>query len=407
MGRAWFTEHEHISTDFDNLNFLCPKITNANFMKKEVTAGTPAQAAIPAQGTTPAQPATAATDPTVNLRGITEGVFGRKVFIVVDTEDMQGDDVTIELIRHDDGTNDVLSVTDGTADVASFTATVGDTTALEDINGNNPYGNLVDFEDKAIFKIAVRPHARTDFEDWALEINNATDPSLKTRVKPADNQLILEYGTTGNNTNTSHPDGFIFGQYNIENKNVYEIYHGDNTFNPLGTHTHNGQVVNKRIASIENDESTDVVYFYHNISDNIYEICTCVKSQARRRANGREVANTSAVTNVPTGYAATQNAPVGGDAVTNYYYNHYVPSPLATRTLPAEPALPANFIPNLTLQTNFEDYHTIVSIDNPSAPGTDYGIRRYALADPNNPNDLIDLIRMPDVLNISEETGIN
>ena len=69
--------------------------------------------------------------------------------------------------------------------------------------------------------------------------------------------------------------------------------------------------------------------------------------------------------------------------------------------------MPITFVPNLALQTNFDDYHTIISIDNPTAAGTDYGVRRYALADPNNVNDLVDLIRMPNTLNISEESGIN
>lgn len=404
MGRAWFTDFENISADFDNLNIVCPKISNANFMQKQVTAGTPAKAAVPAQGTNPEQPAVAATEPTIAFTEITEGIFGRKVFIVVDTEDMQGDEVSIELVRHDDGTNDVLSVTDGTADVTHFTARVGDISVLEDINGDNPYGNLTDFEDKAIFKIDVRPHARADFDTWAEEIDTASAPSLKVRVKPVDSDLVLEYGSTGEYTNTTNPNGFIFGQYDIENKNVYEIYHKDNLFNTLGTHTHNAQVVRRRISSLENDSSTDVIYFFHNISDNIYEISTCVKSQVRRRSNGKKIASTSVAANVPSGYAASQNAPTGGDAVTNYYYNHFVPSPLYPNDA-NENALPSTFVPSLTVQTNFEDYHTIVTIDNPTAAGKDYGVRRYALADPNDANDLVDLIRMPDVLSISEESG--
>ncbi len=39
--------------------------------------------------------------------------------------------------------------------------------------------------------------------------------------------------------------------------------------------------------------------------------------------------------------------------------------------------------------------------------GQAYGYRRYALTSPNDPNDLISLVRMPDNLNINFETGLN
>ncbi len=262
MGRAWFTEYEHISTDFENLTIVCPKITCASFVEKVVTAGTPAQAAV------------AATDPTIAFNEITEGIFGRKVYIIVDTEDMQGDDVTIELVRHDDGTNAVKSVTNGTADVASFTATVGDTTPLEDINGNNPYGNLTDFEDKAIFKIDIRPHARADFDTWAQEINTATSPSLKVRVKPDDAQLIVEYNDTGVDNSHTHPDGFIFGQYEVENKNVYEIYHKDNVFNNNPNFNDYGNTQRRRpISKLTNNSTNTLGYIYKDLNDNEHEVC--------------------------------------------------------------------------------------------------------------------------------------
>lgn len=259
MGKVWFDEFAGISLNFAALNIISPRIINANFAQKHVTAGT---------GTTPA------TDPTVGLRAITEGIIGRKVFIAVETENMQGDDITIELVRHDDGTNDVLSVTNGTADVASFTATVGDTTALEDINGNNPYGNPGDFEDMAIFKVDFRPNSRADFDTWAQQINTATAPEIKVRVKPADSGAFVKYNSTGNDTSHTHPDGFIFGQYDIENKSVYEIYHVDNTFNFNPNFNDYGNAQRRRpISKLVNDFTNAVGYIYIDLDDNEHEVC--------------------------------------------------------------------------------------------------------------------------------------
>ncbi len=260
MGKVWFDEFTNIGLNFNPLTIISPKITDAYFAQKHVTAGTAAV------GNTPA------TAPTLALREITEGILGRTVFIVVDTEDLQGNDVEIELLRHDDGTNDVLSVTDGTADVASFTASVGDTTALDDADGNNPYGNLVDFEDKVIFKIDFRPHARTDFDTWATEINTAAAPSIKIRVKPADSGLFVNYDLTGNSL--THPDGFIFGEYAIENKNVYEIYHADNTFNFNPNFNDYGNTQRRRpISKLNNSATNTVGYIYKDLIDNEHEVC--------------------------------------------------------------------------------------------------------------------------------------
>ncbi|WP_422091326.1 hypothetical protein [Tenacibaculum ovolyticum] len=299
------------------LNIVQPfYITNANFMQKHVTTGTPVQ------GNTPA------TQPTVTFEEITEGIFGRQVFIMVDTQHMRGQNVTIELIRTDDGTNNVLSVTNGTADVASFSAIVGDTAALEDTTGNTPYGNLADFEDKAIFKIDIRPHTRTAFDDWAQQINIAPNPTIKLRVKPTDINLYVQYGdtdiTTLNNS-AIYPNGFIFGQYDIENKIAYEIYHGDNLFNTFPLLNN----VRRRIGKIENgwsrvnnysanDPKHNVTYFYFDHLDNTHEVCSVVRSRivtvGARQNTIPPLASRGASIGNPISYVANQEAGATIDA---------------------------------------------------------------------------------------------
>lgn len=175
----------------------------------------------------------------------------------------------------------------------------------------------------------------------------------------------------------------LTNHFTLRNGIVYEIYHPDNVFNPLGTHTYNGAEVNKRIGKIDNNEATQATYIFHNLIDNEYEICECEVSKVRKRQNGVRLSTSSLEINVPTGYAESRPAP-GGDAMTNYYYNLNNTS---------------------DIQNNLQDYYYIVTRDNPNGTNTDYGVRRYRLLNPNDSNDLISLVRMPNNLNFDEGTG--
>ncbi len=229
-----------------------------------------------------------------------------------------------------------------------------------------------DFTDKAIFKLSLRPHTRAIFDTWAETIHDAgTDlPSIEIEVTPEDSTLYVVYGTEGNEQGPpleigrfANSEGHLF---RLENKIVYEIYHGDNLYNNLGTHTHNGQVVRRRIASIENDFSTNVKYFFYNVIDNCFEICECELSTARRRNNGQRI-STALFQSTYSNFTNSEAAPVGGDAETNYHYAD----------------------------------GSIISY------GQAYGYRRYELTNPNDANDLVDLVRMPDDLNFDEDAGDN
>jgi hypothetical protein len=327
---------------------------------------------------------------TVSFERIDDGNIGREVYIIVETDEFQGENIKISVKTNDTiltGAIDAcLSLVQGNSALTEFTVTVGNKDILNKSDGTCDYTNLSDFDDKAILKLDLRPQARADFNTWAQNIANSTSglPELYIEVWPEDAGTLVVYGGTGAAVSTRGK--FLNGASNgfsLDNRIVYEIYHPDNLYNPLGTHTYRNAVVRRRIGKIENEQSTQVKYFYHNEIGNCYEICECELTLARERNTGYKHSSTSKLANLPAGYATSQAAPAGGDAMTNYYYND-----------------PRG---DLTIQTNFQDYNEIISIDNINAPGTDYGIIGYSLANPNDPNILAPLVRMPDNLNIDRE----
>ncbi|MRG98038.1 hypothetical protein [Polyangium spumosum] len=311
---------------------------------------------------------------TVRLDRIYTHVLGRVVYVVVEcTYVWHGASVTIKLRTNDERltgvSQQVLRVTDGTADVESFTARVGETSALNDNTGACAYNNLVEFNNKAIFKLTLRPHARAEFDVWAEHIQDAGRnlPSIGIELSCAWESFSF--------TNA------VEFPLTIENKKVYEIHHRDNTYNFLPTYTDSGRTVRKKISHIENDFTDRVKYYFFNRIDNCHEICEVPQTSVRRRANGQTVTGTA----VPAGHIESHAAP-GGDADTNYYYN--------------QPATP----PDMTTKDPRWLYFGIVTT---GKPGTTYGIKRYDLASPNNPLDMVDLVQMPNDLNYDAETGTN
>ncbi len=290
MGRIWFNDFEHISTDFEDLTIEAPRVTNAYFAKKVVTAGN------------------SATGPTVAFTEINEGVLGRDVYIIVETENFVPIDqpivsterasLTVTLKTGDcnltNVSDETIQITDGTTNVDSFTTQVGNTNVLNDIEGNCLYINLDDFVDKAIFKISLRPHTRAVFDTWAENIHSAgTDlPSIEIEVTPEDDTMLVVYGPEDDEQGPpleigrfANSDGHLF---RLENKIVYEIYHGDNLYNNFDEVNSNNQQVRRRIGRLTNnwaridnyDENNPkhlVTYFYHDSNDNEHKVCTTEK----------------------------------------------------------------------------------------------------------------------------------
>ncbi|WP_438710514.1 hypothetical protein ACSTS3_16755 [Aquimarina muelleri] len=202
MGRVWFTDHPHISATFEDLTIVTPRINNAYFAQKVVTAGSPAQGD------------TAATAPTVAFNEIHQGILGRDIYIIVETENFiplnqnilstERASLTVTLKTADcnlTGTAEqTLQITDGTAAIDSITVQVGDTTALNDSNGDCPYGNVDEFIDTAIIKVSLRPDTRAVFDAWAENISNAGQdlPAIEIEIAHEDENMIVAYGPEEN-----------------------------------------------------------------------------------------------------------------------------------------------------------------------------------------------------------------
>lgn len=270
MGRVWFKDYPHISKEFEDLTIYTPKITNAYFAKKVVTAG---------EG---------GAQPTVDFEQINEGILGRDVYVIVETEDfydtitptIERDNIVITVKTADNrltGTADESILIRNCVeqeDTDCITVAVGNLDALNDSEGNCPYGNTADFSDKAIVKVGIRPNARNEFNTWAENVQNATTaPNVILNVKPEDDEAIVQYGQAQAWSNI-HPDGYDFTEntYGLENKNVYEIYHGDNSFNTFDNHRVNNNDVQKRIGRILNAQTSQVEYFYFDSIDNTISI---------------------------------------------------------------------------------------------------------------------------------------
>ncbi|WP_338815826.1 hypothetical protein V9L05_24175 (plasmid) [Bernardetia sp. Wsw4-3y2] len=388
MGTAWFNEDPDIRTEFKNLNIITPHIEAAYFAKKVVTRQEN-------------------NELSVSFERIPRTFLGRDTYVIIkmaNTSQVRNEVFKLSILTENKnltGTADqvlTLEETDQSDGNAYSTRLSTDPEVLRNpTNPNSPviaslYNNLDDFEDTLIYKIPLRPRDRATFDTWATNIYKNNLVHLQFRLE-SDAYMLhkkteIAYSTLlAAKSLTFKPDTdtstSLTSHFTLQNSIVYEIYHPDNVFNPLGTHTHNGEVVNKRIGKVDNNEATQATYIFHNLIDNEYEICTCDISKVRRRDDGEKVNPSSLETNVPLGYAESRPA-AGGDAMTNYYYNHNNES---------------------TIQANLQDYYYILTRDDPNGINKDYGIRRYKLLNPNNSNDLVSLVRMPDDLNFDEAVG--
>ncbi|MEN7547057.1 hypothetical protein AAG747_04015 [Rapidithrix thailandica] len=352
MGKAWFNDYPAITSDFNDLVVINPEITNAYFAKKVVTREENG-------------------DLSVSFEQIHDSILGREVYILVEMENShlhQDEPFRLSVLTGNEvltGTNnEVLSLIRNGQAATEFEVCPGDTDALLPADGNNPYVNLEDFENTLICKVALRPNDRATFDTWA-ENMTANGAVGVLQIKVASDALMT-YEEQINFEHIISPGDAPRIGFTVENKIVYEIYHPENAFNPLGTHTYRNEEVRRRIGKIGNDSSDRVTYIFRNAIDNEYDLCECDLSTARRRANGQTISTASFNRNY-SNYTSSEAAPQGGDAETNYHYAD----------------------------------GSIIS------HGTRYGYKRYALASPNDPDDLVELIRMPDNLNVNEGEGDN
>jgi hypothetical protein len=247
-------------------------------------------------------------------------ILGKTVYLIVVTNNMATLSVDVVLRPSDNtmtGNTETLRIMkyNGTSRTYEATnllrAAVGNFDALNPRTGAHAYTNTNNFSNTVIFKLQIRPDTQALFNTWATNIGNAT-VNIEAVVERTDNQPCA-YGTTST-TEVEGAEVFLntdaAGRFRLVNRHFFTVYHADNAYN---IYTLNG-ASRKRLGNVPNSASTQVCYIYYNRYDNEMLVTTCDKTSVHGRANG------TVLTAVPPGYVRQAPAPAGGEARTNYYY---------------------------------------------------------------------------------------
>ena len=324
-----------------------------------------------------------------------DAIVGREVFLIVETLHARGEELTMNISPINtvfNNSTDNLRLRNGIADGAystDITCKIGNTGDLV-TNTFAPFGDTIneylniDFCDKAIVKLRLHPENSATYDAWTNHLAAATG-QLMISGKFSDDRACY-FGNDFSQTENSGEflcanDKYMVTHFRVVNRIVYEVYHKDNPWNFFsnfgGNRKKQGRIDNEFIKTMADGSPhiaiRNVVFYYYSQINEEFFIDECAFSRPRRR-DDRAVtivargANASNPANVPAGHIRDAAAPAGGDAFRNYYYAD----------------------------------GRIITRDNPAAAGTDYGIISYPLATPiGNIADVVELIRMPDVVNIS------
>ncbi len=220
------------------------------------------------------------------LEEIDTRIYGRECYLVIETRNLQGRELKCNVITADNvytgGTGDKIDFLEGHTQKHDFVTTVGMTTVFENNDGINPYNNMFDFADKAVFEIALRPELRFAFNVHANRIH--TDPSqvatFGLRVQPTDEELLVYYGAIREDEDlVNTPHDFLPG-FTLSTKRFYEIYHHDTDYNSIYNTSGTGHFISK----LENEIPgiTQAAYFYFDELDNEHDFGTFDISTTRR-----------------------------------------------------------------------------------------------------------------------------
>lgn len=316
-----------------------------------------------------------------------DAILGKTVYLIIETANM----ATLSVDAVIRPTNNTMTGNTDTLRLMKFngttrlyeptnllTAEVGNFDALNPSTGTYPYINTNNFSNTAIIKLQVRPETQALFNTWATNIGNNT-VNLEIVVERTDN-LPCAYGPNSTEE-VNGAEVFLntdtVGRFRLVNKNFYEIYARiRDTANGPNANTFTDSPYNflgmigttrKKIKAITNSNSTDVVYFYFDRYDNEIIVSTCAKTSVTARDDGEQLGA------IPRGHTSRTAAPAGGNAQFNYHYaNNSIVTTGNHRNSPTARVFPGQL--------------RIVRYD--------------ALT--NN----VDLIRMPDALDINNGNGI-
>lgn len=247
----------------------------------------------------------------VSFERINEGILGRQVYLVLETNNMRGLEIDVYVQPTDNvltgNTND-LTLSQGTNNLNKFTTTVGDYTPLNNTSDSHShYTNLNSLSDKAIIKLELKPPTANAFNQWAQNIGQSSC-NIKLSAERADGQ---EVAFKNDAEEKSGKGEFLQNEnFRITNSNVFEIFHPDNEYNNYQQHDNNRRLLGK----ILNPETSSVKYFYHTAIDTQIEVSTLTVQSVAERTNG------AVLNSLPPRYTQSYPAPAGGNAQMNYLY---------------------------------------------------------------------------------------
>ena len=200
----------------------------------------------------------------VSFERINEGILGRQVYLILETNNMRGLEIDVAVKPSDNiisGGTDALTLKQDSSYHSVFSSKVGDFTALNNLEGKHDhYTNLAILQDKCIIKIQLLPQSTETFNMWRENIDNKTG-HLAIEVKRTDG---LKYAFKHEATEQNSAKIFLQDvPFIIKNKTIYEIYNTENEY----------KLINDEFSMglIENGSSKNVRYFYHDKIDNEHD----------------------------------------------------------------------------------------------------------------------------------------
>lgn len=327
-----------------------------------------------------------------------DSLLGKEVYIVVETLYARNQELTLNVQPINNvltgNTNDLeLRVGTGNNYETDLLKIVGNYDHLRNnVNADftDPEKELfkIDHIDKAIIKVRLKPSVAATFESWTNNLQtNATNLRIVARLSSNANIFFGSDVSTPRLEDEflSANDKYLVALFRIENRIVYEIFHGTNLWNfqsMMGALPRRvGRIDNLFIEQIADASpiiaSRKVIFYYRDQLDNEHLVTECRLFKPRRRNNGVVLSNTTVNNLIPAGHTSNAAAPAGGDAFWNYYYGN---GDVVTVDNPQPGDVPRN--------------------SGASGVPRDYGIVRYPVAG-NNANDVVEVIRMPDTLAFS------
>lgn len=109
----------------------------------------------------------------ISFSRINNGLFGSKIWIVVETKELQGKELSVEILGSKNTTfvapdATITFMQDG-ADTSPLKATVGN------YKDKKEFTNAASFADKAIIEIELKPKDKATATDWAKKIHESTE----------------------------------------------------------------------------------------------------------------------------------------------------------------------------------------------------------------------------------------